>query len=310
MLRASLSVALLVLCGCSLHAILAEDALSLLQYGLQLQHSGITHTVAEEPASQRDRRLHVVSVTGLGKYENLSIIAQESWGKRLGATDNFTNICDVGCGDTAFQGRRLEHILPMPDSAFPSGRCTLNGKSCDGYQRAQFKFVWGFIHEYKQLASRGVPMPRWWFIKDDDTFVNIDRLMAFAANYDPNRPVLLSNISPFSAYSLSNWAMNGGSGWLASAAMAKELVLEHGDQWLKWQEAHDCEYDQGMPLIVDRVSDAEIVDMTGWFVSPRHGKHLAACPNRSLISLHMSQQWKGVAEDPYEMVRLSDLCFG
>jgi len=305
-----------------LHAILAEDALSLLQYGLQLQHSGITHThtyltetnnkqithkhtVAEEPASQRDRRLHIVSVTGLGKYENLSIIAQQFWGQRLGATDNYTNVCDVGCGDTAFQGRRLEHILPMPDSAFPSGRCTQKGKNCTGYQRAQFKFIWGFIHEYKQLASQGVPMPRWWFIKDDDTFVNIDRLMAFAANYDPNRRVLLAGLGK-GTYNFSNWTVNGGNGWLASAAMAKELVLEHGDQWLKWQESCDCEYDQGMAVILDQVHGAEIVDMNK---GPRLWGGLDRCPNRALITLHMSRQWKGVTEDPYEMAKLSDLCF-
>jgi hypothetical protein len=209
----------------------------------------------------------------------------------------------------------------MPDTVFADGRCTtLFGDSCYGRVRSQMKFPWGFIHEYRRLALEGASMPRWWLVKDDDTFVDIDRLMALAARYDPTKRILLANVNSFNWGPWSNWSVNGGAGWLASAAMAEQMAVEYGDEWLKWQETlirrMSCRmsccgcYDMAMTAIVDKVDNAVIVNMNKYFIAASaHGKDAPVpCPNSDYATLHMAKQWKGVTDDPQNMTRLSDGC--
>lgn len=211
-------------------------------------------------------RLHIISVTGHGKYEKRSIIVQRFWERRLGKNDAYTNVCDVDCGKVVVDGHRLKNILPMQDTVFVSARPIPTG-----YKRAQFKFVWGLIHEYRRISSEGGTLPRWWFVKDDDVIVHIDRLISLAARYDPNKRVFVGRMMPrndtmklpCNGY---EWFVQATSGWLVSAAMAKALVEDHGDQWLELQEKAikngTCTfYDQWLPMILDQVGDSERVNL-------------------------------------------------
>jgi len=259
-----------------------------------------------------EKRLHIVSITGQGEFEQFSIVAQNSWGKYLSASDNYTNVCDENCGNVTAEGHRLTNVLAMPDTACPHGVCDLGG-----IQKAQLKFVWGFIHEYKQKLSEGGPMPKWWFIKDDDTYVQVDRLMALAAKYDPNDRVFLANVDRGGCVKKVwgvNMYVNGGGGWLASAAMAEAMVMEYGDEWWKIQQestdANECYwYDQEMGRILDKVENAKIVDMGSKFYGVGAASK-AVCPHvKDLITLQMKKQWQTITNDAIEMTQLSENCF-
>jgi hypothetical protein len=259
------------------------------------------------------RRLHIISVTTLGDFERLSVVAEQSWKQHLGENDGYTNICDPGCGNIFVNGSSLGNPLPLLDSDFagspPSGRDS-------GYWRATYKFVWGFVHEYRRIASQGGPMPKWWFVKDDDTYVHIDRLMSFAADYDPNKRVLIGSLgnggcAEQAGFNYSAWNLNGGGGWLASAALAEALVVTHGDEWMRWQEHRIREgcafYDNAIAYILDKIEGKQVVHSDQfWGV----GRHDPVCPEvNGLISLHMKKQWFKATTSPHEMVRLTENCF-
>lgn len=257
------------------------------------------------------KRLHIISVTGLGKCEQLAIVAQSSWGKRLANSDNYTNVCDDGCGDITVGGHRLTHVLPMPNTVCSNG-------SCSGKIKAQLKFVWGFIHEYKRIRSEGGQMPMWWFVKDDDTYVHVDRLMALAAKYNPDDRVFIGKTETADICCAMKYGapffVEGGAGWLASAAMAEALVMELGDEWLKRQqdavEKHVCPwYDQQMGFILPKVAHGTIVKMSlAQFWGSGH--HDPVCPPYpDLITLQMKKQWEDITDDANEMTQLTENCF-
>jgi hypothetical protein len=245
-------------------------------------------------------------------------VAQTEWGKGLGPNDNYTNVCDIDCGQNSVNGRKLDHLLPMTaSSAYPSGDCknVSTGEVCDGWVLAQMKFVWGFIYTYKQMASEGGPMPLWWFIKDDDTYVNITRLMAKAAKYDPKKRVLLAALLPSDMLPgpFNSLSIKGGDGWLVSAAMAQELVLTHGDEWISLQASlYDWPYDMVIGRIFEQVDDAEIVDMdnNGFADSMEHlamGWPPQDCPNQTLITMHM-KGWVQEFSDASKATWLASAC--
>lgn len=260
-----------------------------------------------EIATQERQRLHIISITGKGHYAMFSIIVQSSWEQLLGISDNYTNVCDDDCDNIMVEGKKLTHVLPMPDLGHPE---------CIGSGRAQMKFVWGLIFEFKRIASNGGPMPNWWFVKDDDTYVHIDRLMDYAAKYNPQNRVLIANIGwSAECNTWSYWDINGGAGWLVSAALAEALVVEHGDQWFEFQanllRNDSCYwYDQALPFIVDQVHDVIRVDAKDLF-DPGFENMSPECPRgANLISLQVKKRWYKFTYNPYEMIQLTEKCFG
>jgi hypothetical protein len=235
----------------------------------------------------------------------------------LGATDSYTNVCDIDCGNITFNGLRLEHILPATREYFPPGHRLTPTQNISDYKFSQFKFVWGFIHEYKRIASQGGPMPMWWFIKDDDTYVHIDRLMAFAATLDSSEPVVaglgVERKETRSKPKVPHLA--GGAGWLASAAMAHAMVVEHGDQWLNEQAdaLRGCGTSGQYDLLllhnaILRVEGATIVNSVHF--QSDAVDNVPACPrDPNLISLQIAHKWEAVTSDPYEASKLTETCF-
>eukprot|EP00421_Protoceratium_reticulatum_P046089 CAMPEP_0168441834 /NCGR_PEP_ID=MMETSP0228-20121227/43697_1 /TAXON_ID=133427 /ORGANISM="Protoceratium reticulatum, Strain CCCM 535 (=CCMP 1889)" /LENGTH=215 /DNA_ID=CAMNT_0008456177 /DNA_START=1 /DNA_END=645 /DNA_ORIENTATION=- len=178
----------------------------------------------------------------------------------MGERDNLTFVCEAGCRNDANAGV-LGKVIEMPDSVFPGGRCTVRtGENCSAYEVSQMKFVYGFLHEVRRQLKEGEAMPQWWMIKDDDTYVDVDRLARGLEGFERKHTDLVSIVrcaktaatrlagtgwpamGPGSPGDPEFWAA-GGSGVLLSAALAETLATDYANQWIShqaWGIAHDC----------------------------------------------------------------------
>mmetsp|Transcript_29723 Transcript_29723/g.85298 ORF Transcript_29723/g.85298 Transcript_29723/m.85298 type:complete len:382 (-) Transcript_29723:54-1199(-) len=215
---------------------------------------------SEEAASPRPR-IHIVAPTGAG-YMQRAAIMQELVRPTMGEQDSLTFVCEAGCQSDASSGA-LGKVIEMPDSIFPGGRCTVRtGESCSGYELSQMKFVYGLLHEVQRLLKEGGPMPQWWMIKDDDTYVDVDRLARGLKGYERKHTDLVSIVRcpkkngtrfadtgwprqiPNSLRRPDFWA-TGGSGVLLSAALAEKMAKDYANQWISrqaWAIANDCRH--------------------------------------------------------------------
>jgi len=130
--------------------------------------------------------------------------------------------------------------LPMTEDAFPSGHCLYNATAGievpRGYACSQMKFPWGLVYEYRSRQERGDAMPYWWYIKDDDTYIHADRLMALVDDYNPEVERVAMGMFDTTGMFAGDGHFYGGLGWLISAAAADVLVMERGNEWLRLQE--------------------------------------------------------------------------
>lgn len=222
--------------------------------------------------SQERPRLYIISVTGLSNVDR-AVQMQHTCAQHMSPSDKYFNVCDQGCSKASNDA--LGHVLTMEDSAFPSGQCRHDNATCDGYRRAQLKFAFGLTEEVRRLSAANSSMPRWWLIKDDDTYVDADRLIASVNDFDPTQDLVsfahsfslssrnlenLGEMTPANAY----WP-HGGAGWLLSNAFAEKLVLEHGNQWIQLQadriehSKYEFYYDMLIPTIVSWIPGAKLL---------------------------------------------------
>lgn len=207
-------------------------------------------------------RLHIVSVTGTPNYD-MALKMEQAWKKYLGPSDSYVDVVDPGGGKV----RHWDATIEMDDSVFPSSKCIRLGSPCTAYEKAQMKFVFGLVHEVRRFKAMGGPMPKWWLIKDDDTFVHADALMSSIASLaKPPDPMLdLVGFAHLWCWlrdkkkitsgrecgkfitgpKFDNFGLHwpyGGSGILLSNALAEDLVLRHGDEWIKSQAKYIRDY--------------------------------------------------------------------
>eukprot|EP00747_Dinoflagellata_sp_TGD_P044592 gnl/TRDRNA2_/TRDRNA2_143359_c0_seq1.p1 gnl/TRDRNA2_/TRDRNA2_143359_c0~~gnl/TRDRNA2_/TRDRNA2_143359_c0_seq1.p1 ORF type:complete len:166 (+),score=33.25 gnl/TRDRNA2_/TRDRNA2_143359_c0_seq1:149-646(+) len=99
-------------------------------------------------------------------------------------------------------------------------------------------------------------MPKWWLLKDTDTYVNMPRLAAAAADYDPEKPAMLAHMCGSAC---------GGGGLLFSRSLVEKLVGEFGDrmvEFMKQEIIREAFYWDGhSPQFVGWVPGAKTLDV-------------------------------------------------
>lgn len=247
-------------------------------------------------------RLHIISVTGAPNYE-MALKMEQAWSKFLGPSDTYTDVLDPG----GTKAHRWHAAFEMDDSPFLAGKCIQwNGSCCDGYHRAQMKFVFGLVHEVRHFKALGGPMPKWWLLKDDDTFVHADKLMTSIASrvkaIDPMRDL----IGFAELASQEEWCdvinsthrphcyVKGGSGLLLSNALAEKLALEHGDQWILLMARYISDeelvfWDFDLPEVISWIAGAEI------FHNSAMDWHQARC--QEAVTVHMRDMHNDIGID-------------
>jgi len=152
-------------------------------------------------------------------------------------------------------------VQGLPDNKWSIAKCWRKPakQPCSGYEIASFKYVYGLVSEVRRLLKAGVsPMPEYWFVSDDDTFVHIPNLLSAIRN---------SSFSPLEKR--VSWAAKGGcnicggAGWVLSGALAVELATTYGDRFMKLQiskiENGSFHYDLQVPVAVNWVPQASLV---------------------------------------------------
>eukprot|EP00930_Biecheleria_cincta_P092330 TRINITY_DN821_c0_g1_i3.p1 TRINITY_DN821_c0_g1~~TRINITY_DN821_c0_g1_i3.p1 ORF type:complete len:369 (+),score=55.34 TRINITY_DN821_c0_g1_i3:44-1108(+) len=236
-----------------------------------------------------DPRLRIITVTGTSialRAKAMGDIVRPT----MGNDDSIVYVCDPGC-DEAINGS-LGEIVEMPEEIFPGNKCSVCPEracfvdlecptlaqvktscpvgqlaaECAGKTKAQMKFVWGFIHEVRKAMTASHPMPKWWMIKDDDTFVDADGVMKAAASYDPQDLVALGTrgadlFDPFAKYA----SFHGGFGVIFSSALAVALATTYRDQWVEEQmkalNQSTPEYDFLLSRLVESIPNVTIDNM-------------------------------------------------
>jgi len=164
--------------------------------------------------------------------------AQDTWMHDIPVPDRAVHVCDSSCAHE----KRLQSVVVMPDNLFAD--CP----SCNGYKKAQLKFYFGLVYMYKKLANEGAAnMPKWWIIKDDDTYIDQTNLKMELEKHDPSKPVLLAALSGVCP------GICGGGGAALSWKLAEKLGQD-GDALLKsmlyYIEKESPYYDEHMPNLV------------------------------------------------------------
>mmetsp|Transcript_30415 Transcript_30415/g.87173 ORF Transcript_30415/g.87173 Transcript_30415/m.87173 type:complete len:378 (+) Transcript_30415:91-1224(+) len=228
-----------------------------------LQHG--RHLDVVQPSTLSDS-LYIIIPTAI-KTKDVTMRMQKSMERRLRPQDRYFHICDVGCA--AATNGSLHNVVEMDGSVFPGGRCTVNGTDCFGHMEAQMKFVFGLIHQVRELKKAGSEMPAWWLVKDDDTYVHVANLMQSIQGYRPTDLVSFADTTCT--------GICGGAGWLLSNSLAERLALDHGDRWMHlmhknrpkaWWTLLYC-FDMHIPEIIQWVPGARLFWHPGMmFASP------------------------------------------
>eukprot|EP00415_Alexandrium_ostenfeldii_P000763 UN0763 len=115
------------------------------------------------------------------------------------------------------------------------------------------KFVFGLVHEVRRIKASGYPMPRWWLVKDDDTYVHVPNLMRALNTTRDGKPLWQHPIS-FGRRGPGCPGICGGAGWLLSGPFAEQLVERYGDRYLEFSSErianHWGHYDVYVPAVV------------------------------------------------------------
>merc|ERR1711924_582095 len=130
-------------------------------------------------------------------------------------------------------------------------------EACSAYKRSQVKHPWALVTTVNELKAQGTPMPEWFFLKDEDVYVDVPNLELLVAKHDPTKLIFLAYIACPSVC--------GGGGLLFSGALAEKLVVERGGKWLKFMkgkiEREDSYWvDFNIPTVLQWVSGVKIVN--------------------------------------------------
>lgn len=154
-------------------------------------------------------------------------------------------VCERDCAAKA--NSSLGSFVELPDELWNPPTCKKifndSGHPCSRYAISSIKFVYGIIHEALRLDAAGRTQPRWWLIKDDDTFVHVPNFllaMAEGSQNDrewgtPGAPLWEQPIAAASLMPGCGGTPCGGGGFVLSGALGLELAKQHGARWLGMQ---------------------------------------------------------------------------
>lgn len=214
----------------------------------------------------------MVSVTSDTNILAKAPFAEKLIMKRAGPRDRMSYVCMSKCAAIGRSMSRNMVELPgvlkmrdMPNGTYVVDRCWRwpKNRPCSNYEIASFKYVWGFVHEVKRFLEAGLSqMPRYWMIRDDDTYVNIPHMMEAIARHGGGPP-----FDPF--VERMAWVSSGpcfvcgGAGMVLTGALAVELATAYGDRWLLDQrdgiERKSFYWDTHMPKVIGWIKGAKLI---------------------------------------------------
>lgn len=225
-------------------------------------------------------RLYIIAVTGKMNWKRKAMKVEQLIMKRAGPQDRIAYVCRHECA--AMGRRQLRHMIELPDvidvanmsnGQYSVAKCWRKHerKPCGGYHISSFKYVWGLVQEVRRFLKAGVsPMPEYWLVKDDDTYVHIPNLMEAIKRSSGDEPMnpLVQRVS---------WAAKGGcnicggAGWVLSGALAIELATKYGDRYMRFQidkmeNGVDFQYDLHVPTAVNWVAQSKLIHI--WEMNP------------------------------------------
>lgn len=210
-------------------------------------------------------RLYITTVTGTNFTWRAQML-QRAILPSLGPRDVFSHTCEDSCvySDHGLVGNMV--VIPeMPDGILNLKigviKCAHAHGYCGPSHVAQAKFPFGIIHEVRRMKASGNPMPQWWMVRDDDTYVHVEHLMGAIEAYGENRQLpkpLHEQLICFTPP--CGLGICGGGGWVLSAAFAEMLVGQIGDKWMQFQANR---VRKGMPHYDLHVKKA-LTWLSGW----------------------------------------------
>lgn len=243
--------------------------------------SGSSSSAFERP------RLYMIAPTVKNSIFRAAKV-EKSIRRRMDPADRLVHVCGSNCAPLARES--LVDVVEMPDTVTDSLQIL---PECGDPPRAwvcnhrmgAMKFVWGLIHEVRRIKASGYPMPLWWLVKDDDTYVHVPNLMRALNKTRGGKPLWQSPVT-FARRGPGCPGMCGGAGWLLSGPFAEQLVQKYGDRYLEFSAErivnHWGHYDVYVPQVVswlgymleDLVEMNDFSPMDGNFVKELiSGKH-------------------------------------
>ncbi|CAK0794115.1 unnamed protein product [Prorocentrum cordatum] len=189
--------------------------------------------------------LYILTSTGEGMLEKAGIMLA-AIRKRVGsAAVEHAFVCERECASSADSS--LGSFVELPDVLWNPPTCKRihndSGQPCSRYAISSIKFVYGIIHEALRLDAAGRAQPRWWLIKDDDTFVHVPNFLLAVAEGSrndrewgtPGTPIWEQLIAAASLMPGCGGTPCGGGGFVLSGALGLELAKRWGARWLEKQ---------------------------------------------------------------------------
>uniref|UniRef100_A0A7S4QRF9 Uncharacterized protein n=1 Tax=Alexandrium monilatum TaxID=311494 RepID=A0A7S4QRF9_9DINO len=179
-------------------------------------------------------RLYMIAITSQ-KSIHMAEELERSMRRRMDPTDRLVHVCGRTAAPTA--RKKLVDVLQMPDMVTDSLKVIRECGDKGGaawvclHRMGAMKFVFGLVHEVRRLKASGYPMPLWWIVKDDDTYVHIPNLMRALNQWKGGKP-LWQQPASFGRRGPGCPGVCGGAGWILSGPLAEELVEKHGDRYL------------------------------------------------------------------------------
>lgn len=237
---------------------------------LRLPVDKLSESEQVPPPCSESCRLYMVATTGCANIRKAALI-EGSMARRMTREDMLVHVAEPGCESKAQS--HLQNVIFVPDrySAKHSWSDCLRapagtvGRKCDGYELAQLRFLFSLVFEFRQRNASGAPMPRWWMIKDDDTYVNVPNLMSAVDDVTAGERNGSSQLVSFGVRLKGCFGICGGGGWLLSAALAEVFVRDYGEKSLEFMWVQITKgikwYDVHIPRLVGWVKMAKLNDM-------------------------------------------------
>lgn len=188
---------------------------------------------ANQPEIHYQPQIRVAMVTNTRNSEYGLRFAKEvddSIRKRMGSDDRIFHVIEADWASRA--SNILENVVPFPPVLLGVNLTDAPTRPL-GYRRAQVKFYYGLVGAWRQLKGQGAAMPKWWLIRDDDTYVHLPNLMKNIDVMEDGVPLWTKEV----AFG-NKWGgcldICGGSGFLLSGALVDDLVPNHGDHLLSY----------------------------------------------------------------------------
>lgn len=208
--------------------------------------------------SRKPTRLVVVTATDVDRMDETRTVT-DSIKRRASSADRFLHVCAEAGAQQLRQA--LENVVEVPDEpvrGYQLSKCRRGaGEPCGQHFESQIKLLYGFVFEFRRRQRDREEMPRWWLVKDSDTYVHVPNLMANLDTERGGKPLWTQEVSFSHLLPSCPAGVCGGAGWLISAPLAQKLVAKVGDKSVQYQlnklfvETENSYYDAWLPQLVE-----------------------------------------------------------